>query len=68
MRELVVPPQTVHISPPACRQTGRNVHLPVGYSWRYDMGGPKPVLDVALHAKVHGSKEPQDVLCGYVRN
>ena len=48
MRELVVPPQTAHIVLlPVGRQVG-NVHPSAGYTWRYDMGGPQPVLDVAL--------------------
>ncbi len=41
------PPQTTHIAP-----SGTSILQPD--PWRYDMGGPQLVLDVALQAKVPG--------------
>ena len=46
---------------PSCLSSVRITHY-------NDPARVAPVLDVALQAKVHSSKKPQDVLCGYVRN
>ena len=63
------PPQTAHIALlPVGRQVGTFIFQPGTHGGTTWVAPTQSVLDVALYAKVHGSKEPQDVLCGYVRN